>query len=75
MHAVVIKIQMFWRKKVIEAIFYLPKENAARTETNENLLAPCQGYKEDEEELQNSVRKGTFAFDLTYADGRCRGGE
>ncbi len=23
MHAVVIKIQMFWREKVIEAIFYL----------------------------------------------------
>ncbi len=52
MHAVVIKIQMFWRKKVIDAIFYLffcPHENAAGTEMNANLFAPCRGYKEDEE--------------------------
>ncbi len=45
------------------------------TEINENLLAPCRGYKEDVEELQNSIQKGTFSLDLTYADGRYRRGE
>ncbi len=38
------------------------------------MLAPRRGYKEDVEELQNSIRNGISSFELTYADVRCRGG-
>ncbi len=38
------------------------------------MLAPRRDYKEDLEELKNSIRKGISSFEWTYTDVRCRGG-
>ncbi len=38
------------------------------------MLAPRRDYKEDVEELKNSIRKGISSFEWTYTDVRCRGG-